>query len=75
METLILGWYILVETESVFLLTVFGSLQYLGTLIAPMIGVAGDRIGRRTLLCLMRALYAAMAVTKMKNSNMDAQTP
>ena len=30
MEILILGWYILVETNSVFLLTVFGSLQFLG---------------------------------------------
>ena len=42
METLILGWYVLVETRSVILLTVFGSLQYLGTLIAPMFGVLGD---------------------------------
>ena len=36
MENLILGWYVLVETGSVLLLTVFGALQYLGTLIAPM---------------------------------------
>jgi len=65
METLILGWYVLVKTESVFLLTVFGSLQFLGTLIAPMIGLAGDRIGRRAMLCLMRAFYAVMATTLM----------
>ncbi|MBT6911145.1 MAG: arabinose ABC transporter permease, partial [Rhodospirillaceae bacterium] len=39
METLILGWYVLVETDSVLLLTAFGSLQFLGTLIAPMFGV------------------------------------
>lgn len=65
METLILGWYVLVETQSVFLLTVFGSLQFLGTLIAPMIGLAGDRIGRRAMLCLMRAFYAIMATTLM----------
>ena len=42
METLILGWYVLVETGSVVLLTVFGALQYGGTLIAPI-----DRRGER----------------------------
>ena len=35
METLILGWYILTQTNSVFLLTLFASLQWMGTLIAP----------------------------------------
>lgn len=62
METLILGWYILVETRSVVLLAVFGSLQYLGTLTAPLFGVMGDRLGRRTTLCGMRAWYATLAL-------------
>jgi predicted MFS family arabinose efflux permease len=62
METLILGWYILVETRSVVLLAVFGSLQFLGTLVAPLFGVMGDRLGRRTTLCGMRAWYAALAL-------------
>ena len=44
METLILGWYVLVETRSVLMLTVFASLLYIGTLLAPMFGVTGDRI-------------------------------
>ena len=61
METLILGWYVLVEGKSVLLFTVFASLQYIGTLIAPMFGVMGDRIGHRNLLCAMRAVYAALA--------------
>ena len=39
METLILGWYVLVETNSVLLLTVYGALLYVGTLISPIIGV------------------------------------
>jgi len=65
METLILGWYVLVETGSVLLLTVFASLQYLGTLIAPMMGVMGDRVGQRNLLCAMRSLYALLASTLM----------
>src|SRR5262245_55402297 len=61
METLILGWYVLVETGSVLLLTVFGALGYGGTLLAPMLGVASDRIGHRTVLCTMRAIYATIA--------------
>ena len=61
METLILGWYVLVETGSVLLLTLFASLQYLGTLIAPMFGVMGDRIGHRNVLCAMRIVYALVA--------------
>ena len=36
-----------VETGSVLLLTVFASLSFVGTLIAPMFGVVGDRIGPR----------------------------
>jgi predicted MFS family arabinose efflux permease len=65
METLILGWYVLVETGSVLLLTLFASLTYIGTLIAPMFGVVGDRIGHRDLLAMMRAAYAVLAATLM----------
>ncbi len=65
METLILGWYVLVETRSVLMLTVFASLLYLGTLLAPMFGVMGDRIGHRNVLCAMRAVYATLATTLM----------
>jgi MFS family permease len=60
-ETLALGWYILVETGSVLWLTAFASVQYLGTLVAPMFGVAGDRIGARRLLATMRGFYAMQA--------------
>jgi predicted MFS family arabinose efflux permease len=65
METLILGWYVLVETGSVLLLTVFASLGYVGTLVAPMFGVVGDRIGHRDLLAMMRAVYAVLAASLM----------
>jgi MFS family permease len=65
METLILGWYVLVETGSVLLLTLFASLSYTGTLIAPMFGVVGDRVGHRDLLVMMRATYAVLAATLM----------
>jgi predicted MFS family arabinose efflux permease len=65
METLILGWYVLVETRSVLLLTVFASLTYIGTLIAPVFGMVGDRIGHRDLLAMMRATYTVLAATLM----------
>ncbi|HZP39193.1 MAG TPA: MFS transporter [Methylomirabilota bacterium] len=61
METIILGWYVMVHTGSVVLLTVFGSLQFLGTLLAPMFGVLGDRVGPRLMLCAMRGIYAGLA--------------
>jgi predicted MFS family arabinose efflux permease len=63
METIILGWYVLVETKSVVWLTVFGASQYLGTLIAPLYGVAGDRLGHKSLLLGMRTSYAIFAST------------
>jgi MFS family permease len=75
METLILGWYVLVETQSVFMLTVFASLQYIGTLLAPMFGVMGDRVGHRNLLCAMRGLYASCATTLMVFAFLGMVTP
>jgi len=65
METLILGWYVMVHTGSVLLLTAFGSLQFLGTLAAPMFGVLGDRLGGRAMLCALRASYALLAAILM----------
>jgi MFS family permease len=62
METLILGWYVLVETGSVLMLTAFGALQFLGTLISPLFGVVADRLGRRVVLCAMRASYVVLAL-------------
>jgi len=61
MEMLILGWYVLVETGSVVLLTLYASLLYLGTLVAPIIGVIGDRIGQRTVLFGTRTAYTTLA--------------
>jgi MFS family permease len=65
METLILGWYVFVETGSVLLLTLFASLNYTGTMLAPLFGVIGDRIGHRDLLAAMRASYAVLAAVLM----------
>ena len=65
METLVLGWYVMVNTGSVVWLTAFGSLQFLGTLAAPMFGVLGDRLGGRAMLCAMRAIYTALGALLM----------
>ena len=61
METIILGWYVIVHTESVLLLTIFGSLQFIGTLFAPMLGVVADKVPRRTVLYTMRLFFTAIS--------------
>jgi MFS transporter len=65
MENLVLGWFVLVETGSVMLLSVFWALQYLGALVAPLFGMAGDRLGHRRMLCTMRLIYAGLAAVMM----------
>lgn len=75
MELLILGWYVLVETGSVLLLTLFGALQHGGTLIAPVLGVVSDRIGPRNLLAGMRMIHATIATTLMTLAFVGALTP
>lgn len=75
METLILGWFVLVSTDSVLLLTLFAALQYLGTLIAPLFGVAGDRRGARSVLCAMRAFYMVQAAALTGFAFFDALSP
>src|SRR5919106_3290448 len=61
MEALILGWYVLSATGSVQQLVLVAALAWIGSLFSPFFGVAGDRIGHRTLLCLTRGAYALLA--------------
>jgi MFS family permease len=75
METLILGWYVLVATDSVLMLTLFAALQYLGTLVAPLFGVAADRAGARSVLCAMRAFYLVQAAVLTGFALFDALDP
>ena len=75
MEGVILGWFVLVSTGSVLALAVFGSLQFLGTLISPFFGMAGDRIGNRNLICLMRLTYIAAAALLATLFLTDHATP
>jgi MFS family permease len=65
METLLLAWYVMVNTGSVLLLTAFGSLQFFGTLAAPMFGVLGDQLGGRIMLCATRATHILLATLTM----------
>ncbi len=62
MEILVLGWYVLVESNSVLMLVVYGALQYSGSLISPFFGIAGDRFGYRNLFMLTRGLYGFLAL-------------
>ena len=75
METVILGWYIMVQTGSVLLLTTFGSLLLLGTLASPMFGVLGDRLGFRVMLSVMRAIYTGLAALVLLLALTDTLTP
>ncbi|HEX2649280.1 MAG TPA: MFS transporter [Burkholderiales bacterium] len=63
MEALILGWYVLSTTGSVEQMVAVASLIWLGTLLSPFFGLAGDRFGARTLLCATRGAYALCAAT------------
>lgn len=75
MEGVILGWFVLVSTGSVLALALFGSLQFLGTLISPFFGMTGDRIGNRNLICLMRLSYIAIATVLAVLFLLDEATP
>ncbi|MCX7360918.1 MAG: MFS transporter [Alphaproteobacteria bacterium] len=75
MEGVILGWFVLVSTGSVLALALFGSLQFLGTLISPVFGMAGDRIGNRNLLCIMRGTYVVVASVLAVLFLADVATP
>ena len=63
METIILGWYVLVETDSAFLVSLIAALRFGGTLIAPMAGVVADRYSRRALLLGLRVSYLVLAAS------------
>ena len=39
----------------------FGALTYLGTLMAPVLGVTGQRIGNKKTYCRLRLAYTTLA--------------
>ena len=75
METIMLSWYILIETQSVLMLTLFASTQYIGTLLSPVFGVMGHRLGNKRVYCAMRACYTTLAIIMMLMVLTGALTP
>ncbi|MDX1432624.1 MAG: MFS transporter [Gammaproteobacteria bacterium] len=65
METIILAWYVLVETGSPFLVSLIAALRFGGTLVSPLVGVLADRMSRRTILLALRGIYAVLAGSLM----------
>jgi predicted MFS family arabinose efflux permease len=65
MEILILGWYVLVETDSAFLLALIGVARFGGTLLTPFIGSIADRLPRKSMLIAVRGLFATFAFILM----------
>ena len=62
MEFLVLAWYLLVETNSPFLVGLYGSLRFTGTLFAPFYGIIVDRYDRLILLRISRIIFTVIAV-------------
>jgi len=75
MELIVLGWYILSASGSVVMLVMFGSLQFIGTLVSPFVGMIGDRIGFKKIIMISRSLYAFVALLLMFLSWSDELTP
>jgi predicted MFS family arabinose efflux permease len=75
METILLGWFILIESGSVMMLVAYGALQYVGSLVSPLFGVVCDRMGYRHMLWGTRAFYAVLAASVMILSLLNALTP
>ena len=75
MEILVLGWYVLVESGSVMMLVLYGALQYFGSVLSPMFGVAGDRLGYRRLFLITRGVYAGLATFVMVLAFLGLLTP
>ena len=70
-----MGWYILAQTNSVVMLTLVGAFRFLGTLLSPWFGVAGDRFGRRGMMLYMRGALMALAAIIMVLALLDILMP
>jgi len=62
MESVVLGWFVLTETDSPFLVGLFAALRFTGTIFAPFFGVLADRRDRRRLLMLIRVGFTSLAL-------------
>ena len=62
MEFLVLVWFVAIQTESAFLVTLYGALRFTGTLFAPFYGIIVDRYDRLMLLRISRIIFTVIAV-------------
>ncbi|MXY47100.1 MAG: MFS transporter [Chloroflexi bacterium] len=62
MEFLVLVWFVATQTESAFLVTLYGALRFTGTLFAPFYGIVVDRYDRLMLLRVARIIFTIIAV-------------
>lgn len=74
-EMLILGWYVLVQSQSVLLLVVYGALQFAGALVSPYVGVLGDRLGYKRLYVLMRGAFVLLSLLLLTLAWLDLLNP
>lgn len=75
METIALAWYLLLQTQSVIYITALASLQFLGTLLSPFIGVLGDRYGSRQVLTTMRLVFVCISAAVVLLAWLDVLIP
>lgn len=61
MEFLVLAWFVLIQTESAFLVSVYGALRFTGTLFSPFYGIVIDRYDRKKLITGARLAFSLMA--------------
>ena len=61
MEFLVLAWFVLIETDSAFMVGLFGALRFTGTLFSPFYGVVVDRYDRKRLMTGSRLAFSLIA--------------
>ena len=62
MEFVVLAWFVLTQTNSPFLVGVYGALRYGGTLFSPFYGIIADRYNRKKVLLLVRSGFIFLAI-------------
>ncbi len=72
METLIMSWYVLVQTDSALMVGIVNALRFLGTLISPVLGVFVDRLSKRDVIVAMRVVFAVVAISIVAIDYFDA---
>lgn len=60
-----LSWYVLVDTDSPFLVGLLGALRFTGTLLGPLYGIVVDRVDRTKLFVGIRVFMALTAAAMM----------